>query len=107
MTKKTLILGLPLARFGPNLVQKIFLWVLLLLDVIHCCELSLYTISRKTNEPNMRKWQKSLVSGPIFAPLVKIWAPKFFLQILTILDIRHCYKLSLYTISRKTNEPTL
>ena len=59
MTKKT--------NFGPNfglydpnlpLPPKIFFsWVLPLLDVIHCCKLSLYEISRKTNEPSLRKWQ--------------------------------------------------
>ena len=34
-------------------------------DVRHCCKLSLYLISRKTNEPNLRKWQKT-------------WAAKIF-----------------------------
>ena len=57
--------------------QKTFLWVLPLLDVIHCCKLSLYAIffkklinvrqccklslhaiSRKHNKVNLRKWQK-------------------------------------------------
>ena len=25
----------------------------------NCCKLSLYAISKKTNEPNLRKWQKT------------------------------------------------
>ena len=50
---------------------------------------------------------KNIVFGPIMASLVQIWAPKFFLWILSVLDIRHCYTLSLYAISRKTNEPNL
>ena len=33
--------------------------VLPLLDVTHCCKLSLYVISRKTNKSNLRKWQKT------------------------------------------------
>ena len=39
-------------KFSP---QKLVLWVLPTLDVINCCKLS----SRKTNEPNLRKWQKT------------------------------------------------
>ena len=70
------------AWFWPFLTQIwspiFFTWVLPLLDVIHCYKLSLYTISRKTYEPNLRKWQKNLVSGPILAPLAQIWAPKTF-----------------------------
>ena len=57
--------GAFLPKFGP---QKFFLWVLPLLDVIHCCKLSLYAISRIT--PNLRKRQKiPLVFVSIFAPL--------------------------------------
>ena len=48
--------------FGPNLdPQKLFPWILSLLDVRNCCKLAFYAISRKTNKP------KNLVSGPIFA----------------------------------------
>ena len=36
-----------------------FSGVLPLLDVTHCCKLSLYVISRKTNKSNLRKWQKT------------------------------------------------
>ena len=39
--------------------SKNFLWVLPILDVIHCCKLSLHAVSRKTNEPNFKKWQKT------------------------------------------------
>ena len=57
---KNLILGLILACFAPILVlKKTFLWVLPLLDVIHCCKLLLFAISRKTKEPNLKKWQKT------------------------------------------------
>ena len=38
--------------FGQNLASP-------LLDVRHCCKLSLYIISRKTNESNLRKWQNT------------------------------------------------
>ena len=52
---KNIIWGLNLARFGHNLVFKVFFMGLSLLDVIHCCRLSFNTASRKTNEPNLKK----------------------------------------------------
>ena len=42
--------------FGPKIF---FSWLLSLLDVIHCCKLSLYAIWKKTNVPNLRKWKKN------------------------------------------------
>ena len=50
---------------------------------------------------------KNLVLGSILAPLAQIWAPKIFSWILPVLDVRHSCKLSLHTISGKTNEPNL
>ena len=50
---------------------------------------------------------KNLVSGPIVGPLAQIWAPKNVLRILPQLHVRHCCKLSLYAISRKTNDANL
>ena len=44
---------------GPNLGPYFFSLVLPLLEVRHCCKLSLYALSRKTIEPNLRKWQKT------------------------------------------------
>ena len=88
-------------QFDPDLGPEIFSWILPLLVVRHCCNLSLYAISRKTNEPNLRKWQKN----PNFRP--KFGSPKFFSLILPLLHVRHCCKLSLYAISRKTNKPNL
>ena len=47
-------------NFGLNFwPSKIFSWALPLLDVRHCCKLSLNATSRNTNEPNLRKWKKS------------------------------------------------
>ena len=71
MKKKWLFL----ASFDP---QNIFMWVLPLLDVRHCCKLSSYPISRKINEPKLRKWPKNLVLGLILAPSAHIWAQKLF-----------------------------
>ena len=59
---------------------KFFSRILYLLDITHCCKLSLYAISRKSNEPNLREWQKNLVWGPILAPLAQIWAQKNFFK---------------------------
>ena len=90
-------------NFGPNLVpQNFFSLVLSLLDVRNCWKLSLYAISRKTNKPNLRKWEKNLVVGPILA---QIWSPEIFF--IGFVSTRCCWKLSLYAISRKTNEPNL
>ena len=36
--------------FGP---QNFFSGILSLLDIRHCCELLLYVITRKSNEPNL------------------------------------------------------
>ena len=47
---------------------------------------------------------KNLVSGLILATLVQIWPTKFFVWILPLLDVRHCCKLLLHAISRKSNK---
>ena len=59
--------------FWSKSFPKFSSWVLPLLDVIHCCNISLYAISRKTNEPNLRKSQKNPPSfWPELAPLAQI-----------------------------------
>ena len=98
---KNLVSGLILAP------KVFFLWILPLLYIIHCCKLPLYAISRKTNEPNLRKWQKTQFQA-WFSPLWPKFGPKkIFSWILLVLDVRHCCKLSLYAISRKTDERNL
>ena len=52
--------------FGPF---GFFLQALPLLIIGHCPKLSSYAIYRKTNEPNLRKWQKKLILGLILAHL--------------------------------------
>ena len=39
----------------PPKKKKLFSWILPVLDVRHCCKLSLYVSLRKNNEPNFRK----------------------------------------------------
>ena len=60
-------------KFG---LRELLLWLLPLLDIINCCKLSFYPILWKTNQPNLRKWQKktSFESnfGPSFPPPKKI-----------------------------------
>ena len=46
-------------NFVPDFGHKNFSWVLPLLAARYCSKLSSYAISRKTNEPNLRKWQKN------------------------------------------------
>ena len=45
--------------FGPFGPQNFFSRILSLLDIRHCCELLLYVITRKSNEPNLSKWQET------------------------------------------------
>ena len=104
---KNLVSGLILASLAQIWATKIFPWILPLLDVRRCCKLSLYAISRKTNEKNLRKWQKTLFQA-WFWPLWPKFGPKnFFSWILSLLDVRHCCKLSAYVISGKTKEQYL
>ena len=47
-------------NFGPILrPQKLLSRVLPMLVVKKCSKLSTYVISTKTNEPNLKKWQKN------------------------------------------------
>ena len=87
--------------------SNFFSWLLPLLDFINCCNLSLYAISRKTNQPILRRWQKKTSFGLDFGPVGQSLGQTFFLLILPLLDVRNCRKLSLYAISKKTNEPNL
>ena len=67
---KKLVLRLILAPLDRIWAPKFYSWILPLLHVIHHWKLSLYATSRKTNDPNLRKWKKKkLVSGPILARL--------------------------------------
>ena len=56
---KKRVSGPILARLKHNWVLSFFSWILSLLHVRCCCKLSLYAISRKINELNLRKWQKT------------------------------------------------
>ena len=42
------------------------------------------------------------ILGPILACLAQMWTQKFFSCVLPLLDVRHCRKLPLSAISRKT-----
>ena len=97
---KKQILGLIWVQIcSPNF----FLYVLLLLDVIHCCKVSLHAISRESNEPNLRQWQKSWFRAR-FCPFCPNLGLKFFFScILSGPDVRYCCKLLLHVISSKTN----
>ena len=104
---KKLILYLILGRFGPNLGPKNILWILPLLDVRHCCKLWLYSISKKTNEPNLRKWQKKPSLGSHFCPFDRNSGRFFFPKNLAPSLTRYHGQLSSSTISEKTNDPNL
>ena len=101
LTTQTWENGNYFSPYGRNLGTKLFSWILTLLHVTHCRKLSLYAISRNTNQPNLTKWQNS--SFPInFGPFGPNLGPKkFFSKILPLLRVRHCCKLSLYATSRK------
>ena len=75
MAKKIILSGFGL--FWPNVgPQNFFPWVLPLLDVINFYKLPLYAISRKTNEPNLKKWQKNPSFGVDFGPFDPNLGPK-------------------------------
>ena len=61
-------------NFKPDFAPLAQMWVQKLFFV----EFTLYTLSRKTNKQNLRKWQKNLVSGQILAHVAQIQAAKFF-----------------------------
>ena len=83
-------------------VPKNVFGALPLLVVKHCSKLSNYVISRKSNKPNLRKYQKPNFR-PAFGPLgPNLEFPNFVFWVLTLLDFKHCCKLSSYAISRKT-----
>ena len=50
---------------------------------------------------------KKKILDLILVFLAQIWAPKFFLQVLPLLVVRQCSKLSSHAISMNTNEPKL
>ena len=82
--------SLPLwPKFGP---LHIFPWNFSLLCVRHCHKLSSYSISRKTYDPNSRKWQKSQF-GPDIGPLTPNSGHHFFFIKLVV---RNCCRLSFY-----------
>ena len=97
---KKLVSGPILAQIW---AQKPFSWILSLLDVRNYCKQSMYAISKKANEPNLRKQQKT----QFWAQLSQIWAAKFFLKNLAP-SVTRCYgQLSSCTISEKTNDSIL
>ena len=65
---KNLVSGLILVPLAQIWASKIFLWILPVLDVRHYCQLSLYAISRKTNKPNLWKWQKIILGMKTVGP---------------------------------------
>ena len=84
-----------------------FLWILPLLEIGHCCKLSLYAISRKTNEPNLKKWLKKdgfWLLWPKFGSPIFFF---FFFKNLASSVTRYHGQLSSCTISEKTNGPIL
>ena len=65
------------------------------LHVIHCCKLSLYAISRKSNESNLKKWQKTSFEhnfgtfGPNLGPQ-NFFHGLYFYYILGTIASYHC-----------------
>ena len=84
---------------SPNLNYTVFLEDSAPLHIRHCPKLQHCAISRKTNDANLRIWQK-----PYFQ--TQFWAAKRFLWVLPLLA-RHSSKLWFHTIQRKPNEPNL
>ena len=95
-------------HFDPNLGHKFFFffWSLRLsqmLDIVPSCNLVQYQGKRS----KLENIAKNLILGLILPFLAQIWPHKFFCGFLPLLDVIHCYKLSLYATSKKTKEPNL
>ena len=91
---------------APIWTTNIFWRFSLYLDLRHCPKLQSCAISRKNNQPNLKKMTKKLILGSILSHLNLIWAHKDFMQVFTSTS-KHCSKLSSYVIYRKTNETNL
>ena len=76
-------------------------------DVRHCSKLSLYSISKKTYDPNSRKWQKSSFYTWFGHVDPKRGLPIFFLKSVASPVTRYNGQLSSCLISEKTNDPIL
>ena len=90
--------------------KKFSSWVLPLLYARHCCKLSLHAIARKTNEPNLRKWQKTPSLGTDFGTFGADLAGNFFFLFFKNLAssvTKYHGKLSSCTITEKNNDPIL
>ena len=105
---KKLNFGPDFGLFGLSLGPPIFFsWVLPQLDVRHFCKLWSYGISRKTYDPNWRKWQISTfwvwfgLVGPKFGP------PNFIFKNLPLSVTKYHGQLSSPTISENTNDQIL
>ena len=86
---KNLIWGPVLACSAQIWAPQFFFQFLPLLVVRHCSKLSSYAIYRKTNETNLRKWQKANF-GPDFDLLWPKFGPqKSFSWVLPLLDVNH------------------
>ena len=106
--KKKTSFGTDFGSFGSNLGPQIFFsWILPALDITHYCKLSLYAISRKTNEANLRKWPKLLFQVRFWPKFVPPSQTNKLFGVLYLEDVMHCYKLSSYATSRETNESNL
>ena len=92
--------------FGPNLGPKFFFMgftstrYYILLQAITVWLLQAITaISRRTNEPNLRKCKKPSFRNNFGPNLV---LKNFFSWVIPLIDVRNSCKLSFYAISRKT-----
>ena len=65
-----------------------------LLVVRQCSKVSSYAIYRKTNGPKVKKEPKKNNFGPDFCSFGPNLGHQFFLQVIHLLVIRHCCKLS-------------
>ena len=107
---KKLVLRLILAPLDRIWAPKFYSWILPLLHVIHHWKLSLYAISRKTNDPNLRKWKKKTSFRTNFGPFVPNLGPKilfhrFYLQ--CMLDIVASYHKLEKMVKNLVSKPIL
>ena len=102
--------------FGPNLTahpqlqkkKKKNLRVLSLLVVRNCSELSVYAISRKTNELHfIRKFRKTWFWARFWPVWLRVRPPNFLSWIFPLPVAKNRSKISSNAIYKKANEPNL
>ena len=87
--------------------KKFFSQILPLLYVRHCCKLSLFAISKKSNEPNLRKLEKTQLWDQLWPLWPKFGIKKIFFKDFTSTACQTLLQAIIVCNFKETNEPNL